>query len=168
MHCTAVVAAPAANKAAFRLRGGVGLDGGTLTVQAFLPKAGATVHGIVTGGTGAYANARGTLVSRPMSMCATTRSASSHQRLDACRHDFDPGIVPGRVSRCSSPLLGIPGVTIAWDLPEGRLLDRRPARGRRDRPRGPRPQRTARVLPSAAIVLAAIEILFTATWTVLG
>ena len=65
MHCTAVVAAPAANKAAFACEGVVGLGGGTLTVQAFLPKAGATVHGTVTGGTGTYANARGTLVSRP-------------------------------------------------------------------------------------------------------
>ena len=65
MHCTAVVAAPAANKAAFACEGVVGLGSGMLTVQAFLPHAGATVHGVVTGGTGAYANARGTLVSRP-------------------------------------------------------------------------------------------------------
>jgi hypothetical protein len=65
MHCTAVVAAPAANKAAFACEGVVGLGGGTLTIQALLPHAGATVRGTVTGGTGAYANARGTLVSRP-------------------------------------------------------------------------------------------------------
>lgn len=65
MHCTAVVAAPAANKASFGCEGVVGLGEGTLTIQVFLPHAGATVHGVVTGGTGTYANARGTLVSRP-------------------------------------------------------------------------------------------------------
>jgi hypothetical protein len=65
MHCTAVVAAAAANKAAFACEGVVGLGGGTLTIQALLPHAGATVRGVVTGGTGAYANARGTLLSRP-------------------------------------------------------------------------------------------------------
>ena len=65
MHCTAVVAAPAANKAGFACEGVVGLGDGTLTIQALLPHAGATVHGVVTGGTGTYANARGTLVSRP-------------------------------------------------------------------------------------------------------
>ena len=64
-HCTAVVAAPQANKAAFTCEGIMAVDGGTLSVQVFLPKAGATVHGTVTGGTGAFANARGTLVSRP-------------------------------------------------------------------------------------------------------
>jgi hypothetical protein len=65
MHCTVVVAAPAANKAGFACEGIVGLGDGTLTVQALLPHAGATVRGTVTGGTGAYGNARGTLVSRP-------------------------------------------------------------------------------------------------------
>jgi Allene oxide cyclase barrel like domain len=65
VHCTAVVAAVQANKAAFACEGIMVVDGGTLFVQAFLPKAGATVRGTVTGGTGAYANARGTLVSRP-------------------------------------------------------------------------------------------------------
>jgi hypothetical protein len=65
VHCTAVVAAPQANKAAFTCEGIMVVDGGTLYVQAFLPYAGATVHGTVTGGTGVYANARGTLVSRP-------------------------------------------------------------------------------------------------------
>ena len=64
-HCTAVVAARQANKAAFTCEGMMVVDGGTLTIQAFLPNAGATVHGTVNGGSGAYANARGTLVSRP-------------------------------------------------------------------------------------------------------
>jgi hypothetical protein len=64
-HCTAVVAAPQANKAAFTCEGIMVVDGGMLSVQAFLPNAAATVHGTVTGGTGAYSNARGTLVSRP-------------------------------------------------------------------------------------------------------
>ena len=65
VHCTAVVAARQANKAAFTCEGIMVVDGGTLYVQAFLPHAGATVHGTVTGGTGAYANAAGTLVSSP-------------------------------------------------------------------------------------------------------
>jgi hypothetical protein len=65
VHCTAVVAARQANKAAFTCEGIMVVEGGTLSVQAFLPKAGATAHGTVTGGTGAYANARGTLVSKP-------------------------------------------------------------------------------------------------------
>lgn len=65
VHCTAVVAARQANKAAFTCDGIMVVDGGTISIQAFLAKAGATVHGTVTGGTGAYANARGTLVSRP-------------------------------------------------------------------------------------------------------
>ena len=65
MHCTVVVAAPAANKAGFACEGVVGLGDGTLTIQTLLPHAGATVHGVVTGGTGTYANARGTLVSTP-------------------------------------------------------------------------------------------------------
>ena len=65
VHCTAVVAARQANKAAFTCEGIMVVDGGSLFVQVFLPNAGATVHGTVTGGTGAYANARGTLVSRP-------------------------------------------------------------------------------------------------------
>jgi hypothetical protein len=65
VHCTAVVAARQANKAAFTCEGIMVVDGGTLYVQAFLPHAGATAHGTVTGGTGAYANAAGTLVSRP-------------------------------------------------------------------------------------------------------
>jgi hypothetical protein len=64
-HCTAVVAARRAAKAAFACEGVVVIGGGTLTFQAFLAHGGATVHGTVTGGTGAYANARGTLVSRP-------------------------------------------------------------------------------------------------------
>ena len=65
VHCTAVVAARQANKAAFTCEGIMVVDGGTLSVQAFLPKAGATAYGTVTGGTGSYANARGTLVSKP-------------------------------------------------------------------------------------------------------
>jgi hypothetical protein len=65
VHCTAVVAAPQAKNAAFSCEGIMVVAGGTLSVQVFLPKAGAKVHGTVTGGTGAYANARGTLVSRP-------------------------------------------------------------------------------------------------------
>jgi hypothetical protein len=69
-HCTVVVAARQANKAAYVCQGVVVLGGGTLTIQALLAHAGATVRGTVTGGTGAYANARGTLVSQPTKMGA--------------------------------------------------------------------------------------------------
>ena len=64
-------------------------------------------------------------------------------------------------------VLGVPGVTIAWDLPAGGFWIGIPlavaaivlsVRARRARRR----------LATAAIVLAVIEILFTATWTVLG
>ena len=65
LHCTVVVAAPQANRAAFACEGVIALGGGTLAVQTLLLRAGATVNGIVTGGTGTYANARGTLRSRP-------------------------------------------------------------------------------------------------------
>ena len=65
IHCTAVVAARLAAKAPYACEGVVVLGGGTLSIQAFLAHAGATVHGAVTGGTGTYANARGTLLSKP-------------------------------------------------------------------------------------------------------
>jgi hypothetical protein len=65
VHCTAVVAASRADRAPFACEGVVTLGGGTLSVQTFLAHAGATVHGTVTGGTGSYANARGTLHSNP-------------------------------------------------------------------------------------------------------
>jgi hypothetical protein len=63
--------------------------------------------------------------------------------------------------------LGVPGVTIAWDLPAGgfwigiplavaAIVVGVPAR------------RTDRRVATTAIVLAAIEILFTASWTIVG
>jgi hypothetical protein len=64
-------------------------------------------------------------------------------------------------------LLGVPGVTIAWDLPAGGFWIGIPlavaaivvgVRARRTSPR----------LAFPAIGLAAVEILFTASWTVLG
>jgi hypothetical protein len=64
-------------------------------------------------------------------------------------------------------VLGVPGVTIAWDLPAGGFWIGIPlavaaivvgVRSRRTSPR----------LATAAIVLAAVEILFTASWTVFG
>jgi hypothetical protein len=64
LHCTAVVAAPA-NKAAFACDGVLLIGAGSLSVVAFLAHEGVTVHGIITGGTGSYANARGTLISKP-------------------------------------------------------------------------------------------------------
>jgi hypothetical protein len=64
-HCTAVVAARSAFNASFACEAVVVLGGGTLTVQTFLAHGGATVNGTVTGGTGTYANARGTLNSKP-------------------------------------------------------------------------------------------------------
>ena len=62
-------------------------------------------------------------------------------------------------------LLGIPGVTIAWDLPHGGFWIGLPLAvaaivvGLRARADGPR-------LATAAIILGAIEILFTAMWLV--
>jgi hypothetical protein len=64
-------------------------------------------------------------------------------------------------------VLAVPGVTIAWDLPKGgywigvSLAVAAIVVGIQVRSARPR-------LATAAIVLAAIEILFTATWTVLG
>jgi hypothetical protein len=64
-------------------------------------------------------------------------------------------------------LLGVPGVTIAWDLPKGGYWIGIPLAvaaivvGTRARGSSPR-------LATTAIVLATIEILFTATWTLLG
>ena len=64
-------------------------------------------------------------------------------------------------------VLGVPGVTIAWDLPAGGYWIGIPLAlaaivvGTRARGTSPR-------LATPAIVLAAIEILFTATWTLLG
>lgn len=65
LHCTVVVAARQANKASYACEGVVAIGAGTLSVQAFLAHAGATVRGTVTGGTGVYSNARGTLLSQP-------------------------------------------------------------------------------------------------------
>lgn len=68
-------------------------------------------------------------------------------------------------------LLGIPGSTVAWSLPAGGFWIGVPlaiaaivigARSHGDA------ARTGRRLAVAAIVLAAIEILFMATWTVTG
>jgi hypothetical protein len=62
-------------------------------------------------------------------------------------------------------LLGVPGVTIAWDLPHGGFWIGLPVAvaaivvGTRAREAGPR-------LAIAAIVLAAIEIVFTVTWAI--
>ena len=64
-------------------------------------------------------------------------------------------------------VLGVPGATIAWDLPKGGYWIGIPLAvaalvlGARARGTSPR-------LATAAIVLAAIEILFTATWTLLA
>jgi hypothetical protein len=64
-------------------------------------------------------------------------------------------------------VLGVPGVTIAWDLPAGGFWIGIPLAvaaivvGIRARSAGPR-------LATAAIALASIEILFTATWTVVS
>jgi hypothetical protein len=72
---------------------------------------------------------------------------------------------PGLALLCG--LLGIPGVTLAWDLPLGGYWIGLPlaaaaivlgAQARRTRPR----------LAWAAIALGAIEILFTASWLVVA
>jgi hypothetical protein len=64
-------------------------------------------------------------------------------------------------------VLGVPGVTIAWDLPAGGFWIGIPlavaaivvaVRSQRASPR----------IATTAIVLASIEVLFTLTWTVIG
>ena len=68
-------------------------------------------------------------------------------------------------------LLGVPGVTIAWDLPAGGYWIGIPLAvaailaGLRARHATSRRSRVAAV---AAIVLGAVEILFTATWLLLA
>jgi hypothetical protein len=64
-------------------------------------------------------------------------------------------------------VLGVPGVTIAWDLPAGGFWIGIPL-AIAAIVVGTRARRTSPRLATAAIVLAAIEILFTATWTLLG
>jgi hypothetical protein len=64
-------------------------------------------------------------------------------------------------------VLGVPGVTIAWDLPAGGFWIGIPLAVAAIVV-GVRARDGSRRLATAAIVLAAIEILFTATWTVLG
>jgi hypothetical protein len=68
-------------------------------------------------------------------------------------------------------LLGLPGSTIAWDLPAGGYWIGMPlafaamvvgVRCLRV------PDRQSQRVAIAAVVLAAVEILFTATWTVVG
>jgi hypothetical protein len=68
-------------------------------------------------------------------------------------------------------LLGLPGSTIAWDLPAGGFWIGMPLAvaaivvGVRARAAS---DGATRRLATAAIVLAAVEILFTATWTLAG
>jgi hypothetical protein len=67
----------------------------------------------------------------------------------------------------SLAVLGVPGVTLAWDLPKGGYWIGIPLAvaaivvGARARGAAPR-------LATAALVVGAVEILFTATWTVAG
>lgn len=68
MHCTAVLPSHLANKATYSCGGAVALADGTMTVQVLLRSgnigSGKTVYATVTGGTGAFANMRGVVVSR--------------------------------------------------------------------------------------------------------
>ncbi len=64
-------------------------------------------------------------------------------------------------------LLGIPGVTIAWDLPKGGYWIGIPLAVAAI-VLGVRALGTNRLLAASAIVLGSIEILFTATWTVVA
>ena len=64
-------------------------------------------------------------------------------------------------------VLGVPGVTIAWDLPAGGFWIGIPL-ALAAIVVGVRALGASRRLATAAIVLAAIEILFTATWTAVG
>ena len=64
-------------------------------------------------------------------------------------------------------VLGVPGVTIAWDLPAGGFWIGIPLAVAAIAV-GIRSHRTSPRIATTAIVLAAIEILFTLTWTVAG
>jgi hypothetical protein len=64
-------------------------------------------------------------------------------------------------------VLGIPGVTIAWDLPAGGFWIGMPLAVAAIVV-GVGARRTSSRLAPAAIALAAVEIVFTASWTVLG
>ena len=64
-------------------------------------------------------------------------------------------------------VLGVPGVTIAWDLPMGGYAIGIPLAVAAI-VIGARAFGSNRRLAGAAIALAAVEILFTATWTVLA
>ena len=64
-------------------------------------------------------------------------------------------------------VLGVPGLTIAWDLPAGGFWIGIPLAVAAIVV-GVRARGASRRLATAAIILGAIEILFAATWTVLG
>jgi hypothetical protein len=63
-HCTVVVAAPRAQRATFQCTASMTLRDGTLAVVALTNPSKPDTMGAVVGGTGAYAGARGTLVSK--------------------------------------------------------------------------------------------------------
>jgi hypothetical protein len=64
VSCTTTVGARDFRNSVLTCHGVMVLRGGTLTVQALVRLSAPTTTGAVTGGTGAYANARGTLVSK--------------------------------------------------------------------------------------------------------
>jgi hypothetical protein len=68
-------------------------------------------------------------------------------------------------------LLGLPGSTIAWDLPAGGYWIGMPLAFAALIVGAPClrvPDRQSRRLAVAAVVLAVVEIVFTATWTIVG
>jgi hypothetical protein len=79
--------------------------------------------------------------------------------------------IPTRTNRGGFALLlavlGVPGVTIAWDLPAGGFWIGMPLAVVAIVV-GVSARRTGSRLAIAAIALAAVEIVFTASWTVLG
>jgi hypothetical protein len=64
VSCATTVGARNFRKSIATCDGVLALRGGTLTVQANIDFGSSVTHGAVTGGTGAYANARGTLISK--------------------------------------------------------------------------------------------------------
>jgi hypothetical protein len=71
VHCTAMGASQSAFNATYACDGSVALDDGTLSLQVLMFGAGHVVHAPITGGTGAYANVRGFVVSKPTKSGAT-------------------------------------------------------------------------------------------------
>jgi hypothetical protein len=86
----------------------------------------ATSSGAVTGGTGAYANARGVFVSKDGkagsvdTITLADWGTIMEKTIDRHAVDIAPGKVRPGLARALA-LLSVPGSTLAWELPSGGL-----------------------------------------------